>query len=408
MTFHVFAKGDTVVVRRAHQKRFWFCLATAVTAVAGVLLSTVMATSASAAIGGTFVPVAVPGSCTFAAGFSDISSSCHAGLGGNFYRYLPAPSNSISYSFTVPTGTVATLTYGIPAGGFVNTVAGTISIDGNGPYQVNTNLGAFDQTTPTDLSLWTSPVLGAGPHTWTIVSSGDSVNVYGVWIAQTIVTVPCGTGTTSCSAMLTAQSQTVAVTGSKTSPASASITVQEETATLSCTNFSYSAPIIDLTDTGLQSGTAVNIVDTVAGLPSKKGVEICYQPEGNSPPPPVLLGKCHGKTFTGACTKSVKEKAGDVVATLEVPAGDPRFHIGGDTPEVTSFSPAAPKAGKKLTIKGLNLSEVTKVTIGGVNAPVIKTAPTSVKVTAPAQAHGAIVVTSLAGVTASAVHVTVG
>jgi hypothetical protein len=74
---------------------------------------------------------------------------------------------------------------------------------------------------------------------------------------------------------------------------------------------------------------------------------------------------------------------------------------------VTSVSPTSPKPGKKLTIKGFNLSEVTGVTIGGVAARILKTAPTSVKAVAPAGAHGAVSVTSLAGRASSATVVSV-
>jgi hypothetical protein len=376
-------------------------LALLITVVIGV-----SATAAFATIDGTFVSATLSGSCTLAPGYSSIGSSC---VLGNDYLYLHSAGGSVTYSFTVPSGTSATLTYGIPAGGYINTAAGTVSLDGGAPVTVNSNLGGvgLDQTTPTDLSLWTSSVLAAGAHTWTITSTGDSVNVYGLWLDQVGVTVPCGTGTTSCAATLTVPTQKVAVAGTKTSPMSATISVQVATSTLSCTNFSYSAPVVTLTDAGLESGTSVSVTDTVTGLPSKKGVLICYQPVGISAPPPVLLGKCHGKKFTGACTKSITEDAGKVVAQLLVPAGDPRFHIGGGTPVVSSFSPASPKAGKKLTIKGSNLSEVTGVTIGGVGARIVKTAPTKVSVIAPAQAHGVIVVTSLAGVTASVAVVAV-
>jgi hypothetical protein len=165
--------------------------------------------------------------------------------------------------------------------------------------------------------------------------------------------------------------------------------------------------VATLQDTGLKIGTSVSVTDTVKGLPSKKGVFICYQPVEASPLAPRFLGKCHGKHFVVACYKSVSELSGSVVAKLLLPAGDPRFHIGGETPLVTSVSPTSPKAGKKLTIKGLNLSEVTGVTIGGVAARILKTAPTSVKVVAPAGAHGAVSVTSLAGRASSAAVVSV-
>ena len=103
------------------------------------------------------------------------------------------------------------------------------------------------------------------------------------------------------------------------------------------------------------------------------------------------------------------EMAGSVVATLELPVGDPRFHVGGETPMVTGISPTSAKPGKKLTIKGTNLSEVTGVTIGGVTAHIIKTAPTHVKVLVPAGAsNGVVRVTSVAGASISATvfHVT--
>jgi hypothetical protein len=152
--------------------------------------------------------------------------------------------------------------------------------------------------------------------------------------------------------------------------------------------------VATLTDTGLQAGSDVLVTDTVGGLPSKKGVVICYQPVEASPPAPVFLAKCHGSRFTGACFKSLSESAGSVVAKLELPAGDPRFHIGGETPLVTSYSPTTARPGHALTIKGENLSEVTRVTIGGVVAHITKTAPTSVKVTVPVGAQGGVVVVS--------------
>ncbi len=216
----------------------------------------------------------------------------------------------------------------------------------------------------------------------------------------------CTSGTT-CSATLADPSQIVAVAGTKLANVTASISVYVNTQLLSCHNFAYSAPVLTLDDTGLKVGSAVSVSDKVAGLPSTKGVLICYEPVGTSSPVPTLLRKCHGKTFKGACVKSETEDAGSVVANLLVPAGDPRFHVGGGLPAVASVSTAAPKAGKKITIKGSNLSEVTTVTIGGVVARILKAAPTSVKVIAPANAHGAIAVTSVAGTITTHLTVTV-
>ena len=216
----------------------------------------------------------------------------------------------------------------------------------------------------------------------------------GAYDTDTVV-APCHPGTTGCSATVT---RPVADRGGeryqareRRAPASRWSVAP---AVLSCQNFSYLAPVATLTDTGLQAGSDVLVTDTVKGLPSKKGVVICYQPVGASPPPPVVLGQVPRVALLGACYKSLSEVGGSVVAKLELPAGDPRFHIGGETPSVTSYSPSPARPGKTLTIKGVNLSEVTGVTIGGVPARITKTAPTSVKVTVPAGAQGGVVVVS--------------
>jgi hypothetical protein len=481
-----------------------------------MLATVILAPPASASVGGTFVAVARPGVCTLATGFSTQgTATCGSGIGGNDYIFLPDAGGSLTYSFTVPGGTSEALTYGIPAGGFVNNVDATVSLDGGAPVTLSSHLGAFDQTAASDLALWTGPSVGPGPHTWTITTTGDAVNIYGLWVtgfstslsdggqsgttvavapgtavtdsstltgtnassatgtvtydvysdslcttavssgpAETITTpgtlpdsgavtlntpgtyywrasysgdsnnvattAPCGLevetvltpttctpGTTGCAATVTTPLQIVAVTGTKLSSSTASITVAVATQVLSCANFSYAGQVTTLTDSGLV-GTSVSVVDTVRGLPSKKGIVICYQPVEASPPPPVFLAKCHGAHFVPPCFKSVKEVAGSVVATLELPPGDPRFHVGGETPQITSIKPTSAAPGKKLSIKGVNLSEVTGVTIGGVVAHIIKAAPTKVSVIVPAGAQsGTIRVSSLAGVSTAAAQLTV-
>jgi hypothetical protein len=159
--------------------------------------------------------------------------------------------------------------------------------------------------------------------------------------------------------------------------------------------------VATLTDAGL-AGTSVVVTDTVRNLPSNKGVFVCYQRVEATPPPPTFLAKCHG-SGPAPCVKSLKEAAGNVVAKLVLPTGDPRFHVGGETPQVTGFSPTSAAPGKKITVSGVNLSEVTRVTIGGVSAQIKKTAPTKLSFTVPVGAtSGVIVVTSQAGGSSSA------
>ena len=112
---------------------------------------------------------------------------------------------------------------------------------------------------------------------------------------------------------------------------------------------------------------SITITDTVKNLPNKKGVDICCQQVKVSPPAPTFLKKCHGHRFVGGCYKTFTEVAGSIVAQLELPAGGARFLVGGQTPGVTSSAPPR-RPRRRLTIKGVNLSEVTGVTIGGVSA----------------------------------------
>jgi hypothetical protein len=229
--------------------------------------------------------------------------------------------------------------------------------------------------------------------------AGDDNYVPGTATA-TLTAATCPADAT-CTATVNSVSQVVTATGTAgTMPAAVALTVAPQA--LNCgPGFKYVAPVVTLTDTQLVTGSYLTVTDTVDGLPSAKGVVICFQSLGESPPPlPSFLAKCHGKKFVGACVKSITESDGNVVATLELPVGDPRYHIGGETPEVTSVSPASAKPGKKLTIKGANLSEVTGVTIGGIPASITKAAPTHVSVIVPqGTTGGVVVVSSSAGVT---------
>jgi len=209
-------------------------------------------------------------------------------------------------------------------------------------------------------------------------------------------TTSCHSGT-ACSGTVAAPGQTVTVSGTKATGTSATVTLSVAPAALSCPSFSYLAPVATLADAGFSTGTVLKVTDTVADLPSKKGVEVCYQPVAAVPPPPTVLGKCHGAK-AAPCLKSVAEAGGKAVVTLQVPPGDPRFHVGGLTPVVTSLKPTAVVKGKKLSIKGANLSEVTTVTVGQARATVVSRHPTKLVVLVPPGAtSGTVVVTSTAG-----------
>ena len=296
--------------------------------------------------------------------------------------------------------TTGTVTYAVTVSGAGPTPTGSVKVsDGEGGTCAITPLvSGSGSCTITESA-------ASAPYTVTAGYSGDGYYASAVATA-TVTAASCPTNA-SCTGTAQSPSQTVTATGT-TGTTAAAVALSVAPQALNCgPEFNYLAPVATLTDSGLE-GSSVVVTDTVKGLPSKKGVVVCYESLGESPPPqPSFLPKCHGKRFVSACTKSITESDGNVVAQLELPTGDPRFHIGGETPSVTSYSPASAKPGHKLTIKGENLSEITSVTIGGAQATIIKTAPTSVSVTVPNGAKGGVVkVTSLAGV-ASGPSVTV-
>ena len=131
---------------------------------------------------GTFVPITVASDCsTLTTGFSESGGVCNPTPADQPYLYFDG-GTSASYGFTVPSGDTETITYGIPAGDYLNNVDATVSVDGGAPVTVSSNEGPIGSTTSSDLALLTSGPLGPGSHTWTINSTGHAVNVYGLWV----------------------------------------------------------------------------------------------------------------------------------------------------------------------------------------------------------------------------------
>lgn len=164
------------------------------------------AQSANAGLG-TFVPYwqnveASPGGCSgpVTTGYSISGpSGCGTDSNGNGivdFVYLFGGS-SFSYTFTVPPGSVAHVSYGIPAaqglgngtssfqGGFYNNSPANVSVDGTPKGTITKDIGIFGsecQTTAPCI-VWKSPTLGAGKHTLTISAVRDDINLYGLWVA---------------------------------------------------------------------------------------------------------------------------------------------------------------------------------------------------------------------------------
>jgi hypothetical protein len=101
-----------------------------------------------------------------------------------------------------------------------------------------------------------------------------------------------------------------------------------------------------------------------------------------------LLPKCTLSPVT-PCIKSAREAKGKVIATLLVPANDPRVHCTPPLPVITTVSPISGLPNSTVTIKGLNFTGA-KVLFGSLAATGTVTA-TKVVVKVPAGAAAGIV-----------------
>jgi IPT/TIG domain len=241
-------------------------------------------------------------------------------------------------------------------------------------------------------------------------TSGSSTPNPADQFTYAVVQSPSNTGCDpSCSETVsTPVDQTqVTVTGSSSSLTS-NVSLVVNTDTLTCGGvYNYATPVATLSSTHFAVGATVTATETVANEPTKKGVKVCYAASSIATSG-SFLSKCHGISPVAPCTKSLVEDDGSVVVTLLVPATDPRFWSGNGTLDLTSFSPTHGAPGKKITVKGKDLSQVTAVVIGGAQAKILSESSTKVSVDVPQGAvTGDITVTADSGDAVSTVPFTV-
>jgi len=111
------------------------------------------------------------------------------------YTYLTGGS-SVSYTFTVPSGTTTHLTLDTPSaqdlgngstsikGGYLNNSPAEISVDGHSAGSITKSMGNFGAECQTIARciVWQSGALGAGTHTLTVKAANDYINFYGLWV----------------------------------------------------------------------------------------------------------------------------------------------------------------------------------------------------------------------------------
>jgi hypothetical protein len=199
----------------------------------------------------------------------------------------------------------------------------------------------------------------------------------------------------------------VTATAASTSP-TAQVSLVVNTDTLTCPGgLGYPTAVSTLSPTGFNPGDKVMVTETVAHEPSTKGVKVCYGATTTATTGTVLKN-CAKKKPKAPCLGSLKEQEGSVVAKLDLSATDPRFWTGSGPLDLTKFSPTQGAPGKKITIKGKNLSQITAVVIGGAQARILSQSSSKVSVTVPQGATtGLITVTADSGVVTSAQPFTV-
>jgi hypothetical protein len=212
----------------------------------------------------------------------------------------------------------------------------------------------------------------------------------------------------------------ISATGTSDSTGTASMSLVVNTGTLGCPGgYSYMAAIGTLSTTGFSPDATVTVSETIGNEPSIKGVEVCYAPgtgtTGGTFSKPAqategtFLKPCKANKPHVPCLVSlVSNFKGGVVATFDVPSGDPRFWAGGAPVDLSSFSPTSGKAGATVTLKGKNLTSVVSVVMGGTKATIVSVTSSKVVVTVPAGAvTGPISVTSPSGTAISVVSFSV-
>lgn len=225
-------------------------------------------------------------------------------------------------------------------------------------------------------------------------------------VAQSPNTTGCNPSCTNTVSTPLDQTQVTATTSSGTAGAQISLVVNTDT--LTCAgSYDYATAVSTLAPTGFNTGATLTVTETVGHEPSTKGVKVCYGATTTATSG-SFLRPCAKHRPVAPCIGSLKEQTGSVVATLDVPASDPRFWTGSGPAGLTSFSPTHGAPGKKLTIKGKNLTQITAVVVGGAQARILSQSSSKVEVAVPQGAStGLITVTADSGAVTSAVPFTV-
>lgn len=183
--------------------------------------------------------------------------------------------------------------------------------------------------------------------------------------SSTFEVVECAANS-NCAATVSTPQQSVSVSGVSSTPSD--LTLSDTDTTLDCgPKYDYDTTVSTLAESDFTSSVGLTVLVTQENEATAKGVKICYQPVEANPPAPTLLKKCSSKVPV-PCYSSIDGTGGSVVATFNVPAGDPRFWLGSSALGLKAFSPTSGPPGTTVKITGSALGAVTAVAFGGYQA----------------------------------------
>jgi len=319
------------------------------------------------------------------------STPCDVGA----YDTDSAPFGPVVSAVTPVTGlTTGGTSVTITGAGFTGATAVDFGSIGAATFTVNSDT-SITATAPAESAAVTDVTVTGG--------SGVSAGVSAISPAdQFTYTVPAPPTTAGCSPScsvtvktpLNGASITVAGTSTAAFPL-AKVDVAVNTGTLSCgAGYNYPAPITKLTPSGFSPTGVLKVTQKLTNQPSLTGVNVCFLAKGASTP--KVLTTC-GTAKVAPCLLSLSKSASNVVtAKFLSPAKDPRFHVGGPLPTITSFTPSSALPGGKVAIFGSNLTQVSAVVIGGVKAAVKSVTDTKIVVKVPSNARSGLAI-SLSG-----------
>jgi YVTN family beta-propeller protein len=198
----------------------------------------------------------------------------------------------------------------------------------------------------------------------TVSNNGSS----GAEASQSFTVIPCNAGE-SCSGTVSNSSQTSTITGTSSTTGTLSLSIGSEPVT--CGSTSAEDEQVTSFSTTNFSAPSLQATMTVKGVKKTKGFEACYSSataftdaQGDS----VYSGEladCSSNGDTAPCLVSDAISGTNLVATLSVLPGDPRFW---EPDALASFTPDIGGVGTSVVIKGGPFAGTSQVAFNGIQA----------------------------------------